>query len=112
MLNFDVTFEIVTPESAEYGDAESRGFVVENVSLRDAIYAVCGSEDPRFLPYCEADCSPVRSPRWFTFYKVNEGTPDYFETGAEESRSIHLPESLSDASRMRIARLFNVKAKA
>jgi hypothetical protein len=30
---FDITFEIVTPESAEHGDAESRGYIWEGATL-------------------------------------------------------------------------------
>jgi len=39
MNKFSVTYEIVTPESAEYGDAEDRGWVVEDATLRDALEA-------------------------------------------------------------------------
>ena len=37
---FDVSFEIVTQESAEHGDAESRGYIWEGATLRDAIGAL------------------------------------------------------------------------
>jgi len=100
MNKFSVTYEIVTPESAEYGDAEDRGWVVEDATLRDALEACngCGC-------YCEPDSSFRERPRWLTFYKVNEGTREYYETGAEESRSLHIPDTVTVASARRIARL-------
>jgi len=97
MPKFNVTFEIVTPESAAEGDAAERGFVAENVSLREAYKAIgCYA--------LKADEWPVRSPRWFTNFEYDED----FQTGARESRSLHLPNHLTEASRMRIARLLGV----
>ena len=69
-ITFSVTYEIVTPESAEDGD-----------------FAV------------EADECPVHAPRWIT---VTNGLE--YESGAFESRSLHIPESVTVASRMRLAR--------
>ena len=93
--DFSVTFEKVTPESAEDGEADSIGFVLKGVGLREAVEALgCGIA-------VGADCMPVCSPRWFTAYEVDQ---DYI-TGAIESRSLHLPSRLTEASRMRIARL-------
>lgn len=103
---FNVTFERITAESAENGEAESIGFVAEDCDLRDAIRYVCGFPDPSWLPHCEADSWPVTAPRWFTFYKTNDGTREYFEKGVEENRAIHLPETATPATRRRIARLF------
>ena len=107
MAKFNVTFERITPESAENGDVESRGFIAEDRNLRDAVYYVCGFSDPSYLPQCESDEWPVRAPRWFTFYKTNDGTRDYYETGAEENRSIHVPDNATPSSRRRLARLFS-----
>ena len=96
MQTFNVTYEIITPESAENGDVEEQGFVVENVTFREALDAF-GS-----WGHVEADCCPVRSPTWFTGY----GDVDCM-TGGTENRSLHLPDSLTNASRMRIARLLD-----
>jgi len=97
MAKFDVTYEIVTHESAAEGEAEERGFVAEGVSLREA-YKLVGCYA------LEADCWPVHGPRWFTNFEYDED----FRTGARESRSLHLPNHLTEASRMRIARLLGV----
>ncbi len=88
----DVTFDTVTPESAENGDIASRGWKAsilltredlddDNPSWVDAAcyalrYANCGS--------LEADSSHGE-PRWFT---EADGDPDY-RTGEETRRSFH-----------------------
>jgi len=96
MPKFNVTFETITEESAEFGEPESTGFEAENVSLRDALSIIGGCEGG-----VESDQYPVRAPRWFTFYKQNE---DY-STGEVTNMSLHLPENLTRSTRLRIARL-------
>ena len=56
--NFAVTYEIVTDESAEHGDAEERGFIAKNVSLRDAIDYVTQTESC----HCEQTGIEARAP--------------------------------------------------
>lgn len=93
---FSVTYEIVTPESAEDGDAAERGFEMQDVSLREAW---------EFLRWqgghCEASDSHILTARWLTLY----GEQDY-RTGSYTNYSLHLPEGLSQNTRLRIARLF------
>jgi hypothetical protein len=93
---FSITYEIVTPESALNGEAEEQGFIVKDVSFRDAMDELRQHR----RNYVEADCLPVHRPRWFTFYDVAE---DYV-TGARTSYSLHLPDHITESSRMRIAR--------
>lgn len=97
--NYSVTYEIVTPEFAEDGsDLEMEdfacGFVAEDISLRDAIDAVGGGCHEHNGGY-----------EWFTNceYNLNYGT------GAQESRSLHLPDGITGASRVRIGRLLGVR---
>lgn len=108
MTKFRVTYEIVTPESAEHGDAESRGFVMPgdwrddietamtqprnayDISLREAMD----------LADCAYDCG-----RWWT---ESEGRCNY-RTGAIETRSIHPPENITAASYARVSRLLGVR---
>jgi len=100
---FAVTFEIVTPESAEHRDADEIGYVCENETLREAAKHIGESAH-------EADSSPfsrMNPPRWLTHYKWNE---DY-ATGAEESRTLHIPRGITPSSAMRIARLLGVNAR-
>lgn len=100
MQTFNVTYEIVTPESAEDGDAEERGFICEDVSLREAIEAV---RQTRTNAVDGVECiEPAGSAdfRWITIVNGME-----YETGAQESRSIHIPDNVTNATRHRIARL-------
>jgi hypothetical protein len=103
MNAFRVTYEIVTPESAEHGDSAEYGFVYPgawqfpleqcdadpNMRLREAIdLAGDRLED---------------SGRWFTQF---DGRTNY-ETGAETRYSIHPPESITAASYGRLRRLLS-----
>lgn len=105
MAKFSVTYEIVTPESAEIGDADERGFIDENVSFREAIELVQLTRtcDIGGIVCIEADSSNIESARWFTVYNGAE-----YETGAHESRSLHIPDHVTSASRRRIARVLGV----
>jgi len=106
MTCFDVTFEIVTPESAENGDAEELGFIGESLTLRDAIDAVRGTRTSLVggVECIECDSIPCSRPRWVTVYNGME-----YETNAQESRSLHIPPSVSDASARRIARFLGAR---
>ena len=52
----------------------------------------------------ECDSYPCDSPRWITVFNGME-----YETGAWESRSIHIPPTVTSASSRRIARLMGAK---
>ena len=98
MEDFQITYEIVSEFSAENGDAEERGFVLEDVTLREALEWLEDNLD-RYNPngYIEADCFPVIAPRWFTYYC-------YEDNNVWWNFSLHLPETLTEATRQRIAR--------
>jgi hypothetical protein len=106
MMLFSVTYEIVTQESAEDGEAEEMGFISQGVSLRDAIDDVTRTRTNAVdgVSAIECDTSHVQAARWVTIVNGME-----FETGAYESRSLHMPESLTAATRVRIARLLGVR---
>lgn len=93
---FNVTFETVTPESAENGGTETAGFIVEGAPLREAIDAVGMGEGG-----VEASEYPVTDPRWITVYKTSE---DY-GTGEIENRSLHFPDRMTPSSKLRVCRL-------
>jgi len=95
---FDVTYEIFTPESAAEGDADERGFISENVSLRDAMQDLHATRTNEVDGVESIECDT--SPRWVTVCNGME-----YLTGATESRSLHIPDSVSDATARRIARL-------
>lgn len=97
MPTFNVTYEIMNEADFEHDecpDPRDSGFAEENVSLREAIAAV-----GHYAP--EPSDSRVSHARWFT----NDEYGHCYRTGDRESRSLHLPEHITPASRVRIARL-------
>lgn len=104
MTRFRVTYDIVTPESAEHGDIAEGGFMLPGgwrvppligkptpgveMSLREAVDLVSAG--------CMED-----SGSWFTEI---DGRPDY-RTGEEERRAFHPPDNCTAASYARLARL-------
>ena len=99
MLKFNVTYETITPESAEHGDTADAGFLAENVSLREAIDGLGYGEAG-----VEANEYPVFDPRWITAYRTDE---DY-RTGEVENRSLHFPDTMTASSKLRVCRLLGV----
>lgn len=104
-LRFNVTYEIVTPESAACGDIEELGFIAKNCTLRDAINRVFETRTSQCsgVECAEANESPVRAPRWVTVYNGVE-----YLTSAYESRSLHIPDTVTPSSARRLARLLGV----
>ncbi|HTS05546.1 MAG TPA: hypothetical protein VMP68_08180 [Candidatus Eisenbacteria bacterium] len=102
MAKFDVTYEITTPESAESGDYEELGYIAEGVSFREAVDLVKSTR----TSLCDgimcivASDSRIDQARWITVYNGME-----FETGAHESRNLHIPDHITAASRRRIMRI-------
>lgn len=88
MIKYSETYAVVTPESAINGDFSETGFIDENLNsdFRDMIDLLQGTEP---------NCSDINQATWFTAYNTNVGTIEYYETGAEESRSYH-PKSERD----------------
>lgn len=92
---FNVTYETVTPESAEDGDLADAGFYMEDVSLREAWDFL------RFQGGFEADNSWTEKARWLT-----SQPEECFRTGESTTYSLHFPEKMTASSRVRVARLF------
>lgn len=108
MAQFNVTYELTTNESAADGDAAERGFIGQDVSLREAFGLVLETRTSHCERSCiQADEWPIRAPRWIT---VMNGA-DWIE-GIAEDRALHIPENATDATRRRIARLFGLKVEA
>ena len=101
MLGFDVTYEIITEESAEDGEAADDGFIAENVSLREAIDLV-GSTDSCHCERSGIEASDSREDhaQWVTVYNSAS-----WQNGETENRSLHIPRHVTPSSRRRIVRL-------
>jgi hypothetical protein len=78
------TFEIVTDESASYGEAAERGFVFEEreFTFRELVREMEG------FPECSDRPASGRVGEWLTSYAEQD-----FRTGAYESESIHFCRS-------------------
>jgi len=102
MVKFDITYEIVTQESAEHGDVDDQGYIAQGLTLREAIDTLFETRTSRCsgVECIEPSCSDIKDTRWFT---VRNGME--YETGAYESRSLHMPDHVTGSSRHRIARL-------
>lgn len=111
MKGFSVTFERFFPhdDGDDVCDADERGFVIENVSFRDALRDGLEYREPSHAGPCEADCYPARGVRFLTFHRWNFESGDHFRDGITETRSLHLPAKLTEASRRRLCRMFGVK---
>jgi len=96
---FSVSYEIVTPESASYGDCAERGMIARNVTLREAIDFLFQTRTIH-VGGIEANDSNVEGARWISVYNSSE-----FFTGAQETRSLHIPDNVTPSSRKRIHRL-------
>lgn len=112
MPEFHVTYEIVTPESAEHGDAAERGYVMPGGWQYELPNDCCGDVATKFaaehaltlreaigLMSCVED-----SGHWFV---ETDGRVDY-QDGNETRYSFHPPRNCSPASYHRIARLLGV----
>lgn len=102
---FQVTYEIITQESAEHGDCDEQGYIAESVSLREAIDLVNSTRTSHVdcQSGVEASSSIPEMANWFTVYNGME-----YLTGAHENRSLHFPDSITGASRKRIFDLLGV----
>lgn len=100
-MKFNVTYEIVTPESAERGDCAEQGFALEDAGLRDAIDSLFETRTSRVggVAFGEVDDRSAR---------IGNGME--FETGAHETRTLHMPQPVTDSSRGRVSRLLDSRA--
>ena len=94
-MKFHVTYQIVTQESAEQGEAAESGFIDKGLDLRVAVDAVFRTRTLFVGGY-----STIYDGRTFT---VDNGME--FLTGAYESRSLHRDRGVTDASWARLCRL-------
>ena len=113
MKKFTLTYSITTQESARHGDYAAHGFVTRigtipdrthmpknpaTFTLKEAVEILLQRD--RYYPV-QADCCPVSIysvPRWFTY------GGGYDESRRSIQVSLHLPNNITRASALRIAR--------
>ena len=106
MARFNVTYELWDETAEIAGDPDDIGYVSKDVSLRDAIADVIRT----FSCTCpgvecvEASDSLLPRARWFT---VTNGRD--WRDGTQEVRVIRIPDHVTGASRVRIARILGIK---
>lgn len=115
---FRLTYSITTEASAEHGESAFAGFVTRNGEFPEKCHYIPKNpatwtlrEAVEFLQDHDSGASPWHAdssggipPRWFSVYGNygDEWAPDALEV------SLHIPESISDASRLRLARVLGV----
>jgi hypothetical protein len=98
MFTYSITFDVVTPESAENGDFAESGFISQDdvaetlADLADAISDNCGHVEANVYPFPAH--GPIGS---LAFYGVD---PDVdYSTGAETRRALHVDNISADDAR-------------
>lgn len=102
IARFNVTFERITEESAMYGDAEERGFLETDSTLRDALAVI--EQTACDVEVIEPSDSVITLARWFTWFCGADAN-----SGDVSNVSLHLPDNVTPSSRKRIARLIGVR---
>lgn len=104
-----ITYEIITPESAEQGDVAEHGFVEPDYHIHVPIGEVSSGawREPLEWKLAQAEIFLGRrgmedSGRWFTQL---DGSTNY-KTGAEIRYSLHPTDSVTVASYGRLKRIF------
>lgn len=105
MITIGMTYEIVTPESAERGEADEYGWHLEKQEWCPGLL----HEYLEHMEGCqvEASSSEIDEHTWWTAYRANDGTREYYETGAELSLSLHV-EGATLSTMKRIDKLLTV----
>jgi hypothetical protein len=93
---FNVTYSIVSQESAEQGDFSETGFIIESTDLRDAI-----KETFKTRTCHVGGIESIERQD----YSVSVQNSMEFLTGDYEERTLHIPRNVTPSSRKRILRL-------
>lgn len=107
---FRVTYEIVTPESAEQGDNAESGFEVWG-GWRDSVSTVkqadvdSGVYNMRLRTARDIAWPIEDAGAWF----VGEDSTLDYQTGSTIRRSIHAPDNITGASYERVKRALGIK---
>jgi hypothetical protein len=108
MRGFRVTYETVTPESAEIGEAEETGFVTPG-EWKTPIEEALKEKDESFdmeLREALGLCSPIENcGAWF----AESGGRENYSDGSHETRSLHPPRNITAASYGRLRRLLGIR---
>lgn len=107
-MKFRVTYEIVTPESAEHGDAAERGFVMPGEwrdDIETATREPAGAHDMTLREALKICYPQEDSGSWWS---ESDGRQNY-RAGAIETRSLHPPKGITPSSYARVTRLLGIR---
>lgn len=111
MAQFHVTYDVVTPESAEECDVAEAGFVDSHGRRVELEPEVCGDAAGKIKDACGMTLRQALN--YVSGCFDRGGGPSFYEadvridyhTGAEERRALHVSDSVTAASLARITRL-------
>ena len=106
MAQFSVSYAIWSEADVEAGETRNTGWISEGESLRDAIDQLKATESNR-TDWQEITASSSNLSDRLLWFRASNSAD--WETGEREERSLHIPETVTLASRKRIARLLGVK---
>jgi hypothetical protein len=98
-IRYDITYETITPESAEYGDAADRGYEQKGLTADSAADMV---RELRYAGATDASSSHWHRGIWYTAY----GDQNYRD-GSHTNRSFHI--KAPEATQRAIAKAMGVK---
>jgi hypothetical protein len=103
MITANVTYDIITEESSEMGEAEEMGFISQEVSLRDAIKDLFTTRTCHVdgLSFIEANFDGSL----LSCLSIRVGNGMEFLTGAHEQRTLHLNLPITPSSATRLTKL-------
>lgn len=99
-MKFNVTYEIVTEESARDCDVEERGYISKGVPLRDALDDVTSTRTRYVDAVLGVEAHEGGVSDSIVVYNGME-----FVTGAYETRTLHLPKNTTKSTLTRILHL-------
>lgn len=102
-MRFRVTYEIVTPESAEHGDVADSGFLT---AQGWRVEALIGKPTPGVNMTLREAANLVGCCEDAGSWLIETDGRDKYATGEHEWRSLHPPDNITAASYERVARLF------
>jgi len=111
LYNFHVTYDVVTPESAEHSDYAESGFMTADYQQVELPAGCCGAAAGQIKDLCGLRLreaielmSCVEDGGAGTSFYECDGRQDY-RTGAETRYALHCPDHATGASLARIRRL-------
>lgn len=100
LKGFSVTYERIDTDG-ELNDDD--GFIIKNVSLSEALYEI--EKNVKQLNVYHTTFNGFGLLRSICFNNWNDGTPDFYENGVRENRTLHIDQHVTYSSVKRICKL-------